>query len=425
MYYNKPKGFRSSVRGGETQHNKQSLPIRFAKGRFHRSFKKYGGFNQSRSGGRGLHESKLKGQIDIFIKKAKDVTGQTEITASKSFADFNLQNPLRLNIEKKGYTIPTPIQSQAIPAILEGRDLVGTANTGTGKTAAFLIPIINKIFKDRNESALIITPTRELAVQINEEFRAFAWDLKIYSALVIGGSNMGRQLNDIRRNPNIVIGTPGRLKDLIQRNYLRLNDFSIFVLDEVDLMVDIGFVADVKYFMSLLPEQRQSLFFSATISPKIREILSNFVKNPITVSVKSQDTAENVDQDVVRVTNKDKKVDQLHDLLIRQEFEKVLIFGKTKHGIEKLNRELEFRGFKVGAIHGNKRQSQRQRVLQSFKKDEINILLATDVASRGLDIPDVSHVINYDLPQTYDDYVHRIGRTGRAGKTGIALTFVE
>lgn len=422
MYYNKPNGFRSSVRRGDSNFNGHFRKP-FRKPGF-RSYGNNGGFNQSRGGGRGLHESKLRGQVDIFIKKAKE-TKFSETAPLTTFAAFNLQNPLKINIEKKGYLNPTPIQQQAIPAILEGRDLVGTANTGTGKTAAFLIPIINKIFTDRNEAALIITPTRELAVQINEEFRAFAWDLKIYSALVIGGSNMGRQLSDLRRNPNIVIGTPGRLKDLIQRNHLRLNDFSIFVLDEVDLMVDIGFVNDVKYFMGLLPQIRQSLFFSATISPKVREILSNFVKNPVTVSVKSQDTAENVDQDVVRVTNKDKKLDQLHDLLIKQEFEKVLIFGKTKHGIEKLNKELNFRGFKAGAIHGNKRQSQRQRVLQSFKRDEINILLATDVASRGLDIPDVSHVINYDLPQTYDDYVHRIGRTGRAGKTGIALTFVE
>jgi len=375
--------------------------------------------------GRGGHESKLRGQIDIFIKKAENTTSGIEPTLQKTFSDFDITNQLKINIQKKGYTTPTPIQIQTIPAILEGRDLVGTANTGTGKTAAFLIPIINILFASQGKRALIITPTRELAVQINEELRIFAWDLKIYSALVIGGSSMNRQLSDIRRNPNIVIGTPGRLKDLIQRNYLRLNDFSIFVLDEVDLMVDIGFVADVKYFMSLLPKVRQSLFFSATISPKVREILQNFVQNPVTVSVKLRDTAENVDQDVVRVANRDKKVDQLHDLLIKQEFEKVLIFGKTKHGIEKLNKELEYRGFKVGAIHGNKRQSQRQRVLQSFKRDEINILLATDVASRGLDIPDVSHVINYDLPQTYDDYIHRIGRTGRAGKTGVALTFVE
>ncbi len=384
-----------------------------------------GGFNQPRRAFGGAHESKLKGQVDIFIKKAQGPADQTEINSQKSFSEFNLVDQLKLNIQNKGYTITTPIQTKAIPAILEGRDLVGTANTGTGKTAAFLVPIIDKIFKDRHHSALIITPTRELAVQINEELRAFSYGLQIYSALVIGGSNMQRQISDLRRNPNVVIGTPGRIKDLMQRNLLRLNQFSIFVLDEVDLMVDIGFVAEVKYFMSFLPPIRQSLFFSATISPKIRNILQNFVQNPVTVSTKLQDTAENVNQDVVRVTNRDKKIDQLHDLLIKDGFEKVLIFGKTKHGIEKLNRELEFRGFKVGSIHGNKRQSQRQRILQSFKSDQINILLATDVASRGLDIPDVSHVINYDLPQTYDDYVHRIGRTGRAGKTGIALTFVE
>ncbi len=425
MYDNKPKGFRSSVRGGASQNNR---PFRkpFQKSGF-QTYKNNGGFNQSRGGGsgRGLHESKLKGQVDIFIKKASESSIETDTLSQKLFSDFDLITPLKENIQKKGYTTPTPIQEKTIPAILQGRDLIGLANTGTGKTAAFLIPIINKICKDRNQAALIITPTRELAVQINDEFKAFAWDLRIYSALLIGGSNMHRQLNDLRRNPNVVIGTPGRLKDLIQRQMLRLNDFSIFVLDEVDLMVDIGFVNDVKYFMGLLPQVRQSLFFSATISPKISEILQDFVQNPVTVSVKVRDTAENVDQDVVRVTSRDKKLDQLHDLLIKDGFDKVLIFGKTKHGIEKLNKELEFRGFKVGSIHGNKKQSQRQRVLQSFKRDEINILLATDVASRGLDIPDVSHVINYDLPQTFEDYIHRIGRTGRAGKTGTALTFVE
>ena len=418
MYYNsKPKGFRSSVRGQSNYNRRFQKPSN------------RGGFNRQRSfqagPKRGAFESKLKGMdVNIFIKKAPGIS-ETQAFQQKSFSDFNLITPLQLNIQNKGYITPTPIQLQAIPPILEGRDLIGLANTGTGKTAAFLIPIINKIFQDRQNSALIITPTRELAVQINEELKNFSQNMSIYSALIIGGSNMHRQISDLKRNPHVVIGTPGRLKDLIQRNILRLNNFSIFVLDEVDLMVDIGFVNDVKFFMSFLPPVRQSLFFSATIPPKIREILQNFVKNPVTVSVKSQDTAENVEQDVIKVVNRDKKIDQLHDLLIKQEFEKVLIFGKTKHGIEKLNKELEYRGFKVGSIHGNKRQSQRLRILQSFKKDEINILLATDVASRGLDIPDVSHVINYDLPQTYDDYIHRIGRTGRAGKMGIALTFVE
>ncbi len=424
MYYNnKPNGFRSSVRGGAF--NRNSFKRSHSSGSGFSS----GGFNRNRNsqrGGRaGAHESKLKGQVDIFIKKAKPIAEETIVASGIKFSDFAISDYLKVNIQNKGYTAPTPIQEKTIPAILEGRDLIGLANTGTGKTAAFLIPIIDKIFKDKTQKAFIITPTRELAVQINEEIRAFAQNMGIYTALLIGGSNMHRQIKDLRRNPHIVIGTPGRLKDMIERRSLRIDDFQTFVLDEVDLMVDIGFINDVKYFLSFLPPVRQSLFFSATISDKVREILFNFVKDPITVSVKAQATSENVDQDVVRVIDRDKKIEILHDLLIKDDFEKVLIFGKTKHGIEKLQKELDFRGFKVGAIHGNKTQGHRQRVLQSFKINQIDILLATDVASRGLDIPNVSHVINYDLPQTYDDYVHRIGRTGRAGKTGVALTFVE
>ncbi len=407
MYYTKPNGFGSARNGGSFNRN-NSFNRRPSRGRF----------------GSGPRRSQLINQdINIFIKKAVGQILQ-EDTPSGSFKDFDLATPLRANIENKGYLTPTPIQAQAIPAILQGRDLVGSANTGTGKTAAFLIPIINKIFKDRNQKALIIAPTRELAAQINQEFRDFSIGMQLYSTIVIGGANMHRQISELRRNPHLVVGTPGRLKDLIEKRALNLKDFSIFVLDEVDLMVDIGFINDVKFFMQFLPTIRQSLFFSATISSKISGILQAFVKDPVTVSVSQQRPAENVDQDVVKVINSAKKVDQLHDLLIQDGFDKVLIFGQTKHGIEKLHRELESRGFRTGSIHGNKNQSQRQRVLRSFKEDQIQILLATDVASRGLDIPDVSHVINYDLPQTYDDYIHRIGRTGRAGKTGIALTFV-
>ena len=369
--------------------------------------------------------SQLEGaDINMFIKKVSEEKVEILDENNKTFEDFNLSTPLMQNMQNKGYTTPTPIQSQAIEPIMQGKDVIGLASTGTGKTAAFLIPLINKIFTQRNQRALIIVPTRELALQIQEEFKSLAWNMKLFSAFVIGGSNMHRQINDIRRNPHIVIATPGRLKDLIERKIIFLEDFSNIVLDEVDLMVDIGFIKDIKYFISLMPKVRQSLFFSATISSKIQEILQSFVSDPVTISVKKQATSENVEQNVVKVLA-GKKIDLLHDLLIKQGFDKVLVFGKTKHGIEKLNKELEFRGFKVGAIHGNKRQSQRQRVLQSFKKDEIQILLATDVASRGLDIDNVTHVINYDLPQTYDDYIHRIGRTGRAGKLGFALTFVD
>ncbi|OGE64521.1 hypothetical protein A3J13_00875 [Candidatus Daviesbacteria bacterium RIFCSPLOWO2_02_FULL_36_8] len=413
MYYNNNfSRNRSSIRHGGGFSGGFRRPARPAGGPSRRPFRG------------GAHESKLVGQVDIFIKKSSPVAEIVSEQIVKSFSDFQISDYLKVNIQNKGYTIPTPIQSQAIPPILEGRDLIGLANTGTGKTAAFLIPIINKIFNDKSQKAFIITPTRELAVQINDELKSFTQNMNIYSALLIGGANMHRQVSDLRRNPSVVIGTPGRLRDLIERNQLKLNDFQTFVLDEVDLMVDIGFINEVKYFLTFLPPVRQSLFFSATISSKIREILQSFVKDPVTVSVKMQDTAENVDQDVVRVAGSEIKIDKLHDLLIKEDFKKVLIFGKTKHGIEKLQKELDFRGFKVGAIHGNKTQGHRQRVLHSFKTDQIDILLATDVASRGLDIPNVSHVINYDLPQTYEDYIHRIGRTGRAGKTGFALTFV-
>ncbi len=389
-----------------------------------------GEFNNSRgfSGnrGRGQRRSQLEGaDINMFIRKAEQTIPVDTQTTVQNFDSFNLHEILQQNISALGYEIPTPVQSQSIGPILEGRDVIGLASTGTGKTAAFLIPLIQKIYQSRDQKALIIVPTRELALQINQEFRDLSRNMNLYSAFIIGGTNMHRQIQDLRRNPHLVIATPGRLRDLIERKNIFLEDYSNIVLDEVDLMVDIGFINDVKFFVSLMPKARQSLFFSATISPKIQDILRSFVTDPITVSVKKQDTSENVNQDVIRVASSDKKIDQLHDLLIKDGFDKVLIFGRTKHGIEKLNKELEFRGFKVGAIHGNKRQSQRQRVLASFKQNQIQVLLATDVASRGLDIDNVTHVINYDLPQTYDDYIHRIGRTGRAGKTGFALTFVN
>jgi len=234
-----------------------------------------------------------------------------------------------------------------------------------------------------------------------------------------------RQAAELRQQVNFVIGTPGRIKDLIQDRNLFLGQFRSVVLDETDRMVDIGFITDIQYFISLLPQERQSLFFSATISGKVKEILHNFVKNPITVSVKEQDTVEQISQDIIKLEPGYNKVDKLHDILSQEGFDKVLIFGRTKWGIQKLTNELMRRGFKVGAIHGNKNQNQRQRILSAFKSDEIRILLATDVASRGLDIPDVTHVINFDMPASMEDYIHRIGRTGRANKKGVALTFVE
>jgi superfamily II DNA/RNA helicase len=366
----------------------------------------------------------------LFIKKAVAAIAEEPILNGEkpktSFGAYLLSDKLARNIQQHGYSTPTPIQERTIPSILDGRDVIGIANTGTGKTAAFLIPLVNKAFLDRNERVLIVTPTRELAMQIVDELQSFTIGMNLDSALCIGGANMSRQEKKLHHNPHFVIGTPGRLKDLITRRKLNLLLFGNIVLDEVDRMVDIGFIQDIKFFISQLPKKRQSLFFSATVSDKVKEIVQSFVSsNAITASVKTQDTAENVEQDIIRVVGGNKKVDILHNLLTKKGFDKVLIFGRTKWGIEKLTKSLIDRGFRADSIHGNKRQGQRQRVIEQFKRDEIRILLATDVASRGLDIENVTHVINYDAPESYDDYIHRIGRTGRAGKKGIALTFVE
>ncbi|HKC14392.1 MAG TPA: DEAD/DEAH box helicase [Patescibacteria group bacterium] len=346
-----------------------------------------------------------------------------EEIAESSFSDFKLVPQLLNNISQKGYTIPTPIQNKSIPPILEGNDVIGIANTGTGKTGAFLIPLINKVFLNKSEKVFILAPTRELAVQIQEELSDFSKGMGIRSVLCIGGESIWRQKKELRNNPNFVIGTPGRVRDLIKERNLSLGTFRNVVLDETDRMVDIGFIADIKYFISLLPYPRQSLFFSATVPAKVQEVLRTFIKNGVTISVKERPIAEGIHQEVIRVGNYN-KVDKLHDLLSQDGFDKVLVFGRTKWGVQKLAEQLMKRGFKVGAIHGNKNQNQRQRVLEQFKASQITILLATDVASRGLDIPDVSHVINYDMPATMDDYAHRIGRTGRANKKGIALTFI-
>ncbi len=342
-----------------------------------------------------------------------------------AFADFRLSGQIMDNIRSKGYPAPTPIQDRVIPAVLAGRDVIGMANTGTGKTAAFLIPLLQKITGDRNQRLLVIAPTRELAYQIHEELLDLGHGLSLRSALLIGGANEWRQIRDLKADPHVVIATPGRLKEFIRDRHIRLSGFRNVVLDEADRMADIGFISDIRYFISLLPAQRQSLLFSATIPEKVAGILTDFVRDPVRVSVQTQDTAVTIRQEVIRVDRRDRKLEMLHDLLIRKEFGKVLVFGRTKWGVQRLSDELVRRGFRADAIHGNKRQSQRQRALESFRRNEIQVLLATDVASRGLDIPDVTHVINYDLPETMEDYIHRVGRTGRANKGGTALTFVE
>ncbi len=325
---------------------------------------------------------------------------------------------------ERGYVEPTPIQDQTIPLGLAGRDVIGIANTGTGKTAAFLLPLIDKVCRQQNQKVLIIAPTRELAVQIADEFRIFARDMGLRHALCIGGAGMGQQIRDLRRSPHFIISTPGRLLDHVRQRFISLESFNNLVLDEADRMVDMGFIKDIRQIISMMPAERQSLFFSATIPGEVDSLIRSFMKNPEMVSVKKAETATTVDQDIVKFRNKYDKIEVLHEYLNREGFDKVLIFCRTKRNVERLCRDLIDRGFKAVEIHGNKSQPQRQRALTEFKEDRARILVATDVAARGLDIPDVTHVINYDAPESYEDYVHRIGRTGRANKKGNALTFV-
>ncbi len=359
-----------------------------------------------------------------FINKATPLEAEVAYVPENKFSDFIIDPRLKQNIITKGYVTPTLIQDKTIPQILTGKDVVGIANTGTGKTGAFLIPLIQKVILNKFEKVLIVVPTRELAVQINQELRTFVTNLGIFSACCVGGASIGGQIAELRqRQNNFIIGTPGRLKDLINRKFIDLSKFNTIVLDEADRMLDMGFIADMKFIMAKMPTKRHTLFFSATMSREVEGLIKIFLHEPIIVSVKTGDTSKNVDQDIIRVCGD--KLATLEGLLKKADFYKVLIFGRTKHGVEKLSKKLIEKGFKAESIHGNKPHSKRQKALTAFKNNSVAILVATDVAARGLDIPDVSHVINYDVPATYDDYVHRIGRTGRGDKKGKALTFVE
>lgn len=378
-----------------------------------------------RRSGSGRGKKKVE-QFDpsLFMKKVEEQTAAQVYTPKHAFSDFAIVDQLKENIEKKGYTAPTPIQDQAIPHLLKGRDVVGTANTGTGKTAAFLIPLIHNVLKKKTSRVLIVAPTRELAIQIRDEFKSFAVGTDLASTLCIGGANINFQISSLKKDSAFVIGTPGRLLDLESNNNIHFNRYDSIVLDEVDRMLDMGFIRDITYIIDRLPKKRHSLFFSATLSKDVQLVMHRFLKDPIAVSVRTRQSAENVNQDIVKV-NKLGKLEKLHDLLIKPEFTKTLIFLRTKWTVTRLAKELTSRGFKVSFIHGDRSQAQRSNALASFKSGKTTILLATDVVARGIDIDDISHVINYDLPQTYEDYIHRIGRTGRADKIGQAITFIE
>jgi superfamily II DNA/RNA helicase len=358
-----------------------------------------------------------------FVKAARPVQ-QTEYTPDNTFEDFQLNDTVKRNLATKGFVYPTQIQDQSIPVALTGKDVVGIANTGTGKTAAFLLPLIDKLMGSRDQKVLIIAPTRELALQIQKESRDFAIGARLFDVLLIGGTPIYRQFKDLKRNPEIIIGTPGRIKDHIERATLDLSKVQSVVLDEVDRMLDMGFIGDIRMILSKLPENRQSLFYSATMSSTIEALIKTFTHSPVTIMAKTAETSDNVEQTVIHYTQSSEKVDKLQQLLGEGHVEKTLVFCETKRSVEKLSIELSSRGFLTDAMHGNKSQGQRQRALRKFRDSDIHVLVATDVAARGIDVDGITHVVNFDIPQTYDDYTHRIGRAGRGNNTGYAVTFV-
>lgn len=402
--------------------------------RFARGARQNPGRIRSGAGGRYLGSRKRGGfrggllpreHIDAakFVKQATESSGAPVLAITHLFEDFSLSPILFINIKRAGYTTPTPIQDQAIDPILKGNDVIGLANTGSGKTAAYLLPIIEKILIDNSQKALVIAPTRELAMQINDDFKSLSKGTGIFSAVLVGGLPSYPQTLQLRNNPNVIIATPGRLKDFYLRRLISLPSFKTIVLDEVDRMLDMGFIGDIKEIIGQLPAQRQSLFFSATMPERIKTVADQFLRAPLTIAIRSNQSADNVEQKVIKTSNAFEKLEELKKLLGEPGMDKVLIFCETKRSVDMLCQELKNEGFKVESIHGNKRMNQRQIALSLFKESKIKVLVATDVAARGLDIKNVTHVINYTVPRTYNDYIHRVGRTGRASCHGIAYTF--
>jgi ATP-dependent RNA helicase DeaD len=341
-----------------------------------------------------------------------------------NFNELPLENQLKNSLKFADFKTPTPIQSQSIPISLTGKDILGTAQTGTGKTLAFTIPMINKLIKDKNAMALIICPTRELASQVMQTVTKLnSKEININSALLIGGESMQKQLRQLTKRTRIIVGTPGRINDHIERKSLKLYKVTYLVLDETDRMLDMGFTPQIELILKHIPKSHQTLLFSATLPNDILKISEKYLKNPERVSVGSVSTPiEKIKQETFQITP-DKKYHELINQLVERSGS-VLVFVKTKHGADKIVKRLKYDGHSADAIHGNLRQSKRDRVIKGFRSGKSRILVATDVAARGLDIPLIQHVINYDLPQVPEDYIHRIGRTGRAGKEGSAMTFL-
>lgn len=417
------KSFSKNSNTGKPAGSSQRRPNNSGQGR-----PSNGGQGRPSNGGQGRGKKKAESTIDIRLltKKALPIKA-TEFKPTRTYDDMPLHHKLKSALVNKGFSLPTQIQDSTIEPLIEGHDLVGIANTGTGKTGAFLIPIIERHLRgERDLRSLVVVPTRELALQVEEEFKSLTVGMGLKSATFIGGTKVGRDLNILKRQNEIVIGTPGRLMDLAQRGALRLNEIQMLILDEFDRMLDMGFINDIQKIVRAMTIRKQTLLFSATIHDSQKKLVNDLLDKPIRVKASSgTTTSDNIDQEIIRVPEGTDKFDILLEMLKEEAFEKVLIFAETKRLVNKISKRLSIEEVKTEVIHGNKSQNYRVKALDKFKKGKVSVLVATDVAARGIDISDISHVINYELPMTFDNYIHRIGRTGRAGKLGKAYTFVN
>lgn len=423
-----PYKINTSTSGGSESRGTGS---RFSSRSGDRSYGSRASFGNVRSASRGPRafdpkRAFKKDQIDekLFINKAVAKGEEEEYIPFNTFNDFQIAELLYQNLIAKGLTKPSPIQDQAIPVALTGKDIIGIASTGTGKTAAFLIPIINKLVADRKHRAMILAPTRELAQQIEEQFVAFTKGMRLYSVSCVGGAPIFKQIRELNLGVHVVIGTPGRVKDLIEKGKINIGEYNTIVLDEADRMLDMGFIGDMREIIGAMPSGKQGMFFSATLSSEVRKLCNDFLRDPVSITIKSRDTASSVDQNIVRAKGREDKLAKLCEILDKEDAKKVIIFREMKRSVDDLAIELKNRGYKAVGLHGDMQNRERERAVKDLGSGKLQVVIATDVAARGIDIADITHVINYDLPNNYETYIHRIGRTGRANKTGTALTFV-
>ncbi|SEQ92438.1 DEAD/DEAH box helicase [Neolewinella agarilytica] len=374
-------------------------------------------------GGRSKHNYKPIA-AELMVHEAVPMK-KVEYISKTVYDDWDLHPKLKIAIRNAGWTRPTQIQEEAFSAIVDLRDVMGIATTGTGKTGAFLIPVIDALLKDEPFQTLVLAPTRELALQIEQEFITLTKGMTFTSITLIGGRNINTDIQKLRRDYDLVVATPGRLKDLHGQKKIDLKEASVLILDEFDRMLDMGFQKDVIYLADQMGERDQTMLFSATLDKTQKKIIDHFLDDPVTVAVSSGEaSAEHINQ-TVRYVSGDEKFNELISLLKEPELKRVLVFAETKHRVKKITKKLNQAGISADEIHGNKSQNYRQKALKAFKHGKVKALCATDVAARGLDIDDITHVINFEAPTDYDVYIHRVGRTGRAGKTGEAITFVD